>query len=124
MSFVSTLLIALISAGGLQSPVPQLPSGTHELVVIVEDENGGRVPGATVVVRPASSATERIETSDAGGRSAFPGLAPARYLVEVFSTGFRPATSEVDLPAADPLRVRLEAAPVVEEVHVVSASRI
>ncbi|HEX8291023.1 MAG TPA: carboxypeptidase regulatory-like domain-containing protein, partial [Pyrinomonadaceae bacterium] len=55
----------------------------------VSDEFGGVIVGATVTVTDAAGKAKTVVT-DSDGSFAFAGLAPGRYSVRVFSTGFAP----------------------------------
>ena len=92
---------------------------------VVVDGSGGRVAGAAVVIRPEKAApVDRILTTDGEGRFTLGDLAPGRYRISVLADGFAPAALEVDAPLTGSTEIRLEPAPVIAFVPVVSASRV
>jgi hypothetical protein len=77
-----SLLLTGVSTGWAQT------SGTIQ--VIVEDPQGGRLPGVTVTASAADVVTTRQAVSDAEGVATLEALAPsARYTVKASLSGFR-----------------------------------
>ena len=73
----------------------QNPRGS--LVGIVRDQNGGRVPGAVVVVHEVEGVVERQATSDNRGQFSADDLLPGAYQVRVNASGFAAALSVVSI---------------------------
>ena len=92
---------------------------------VVVDASGGRVAGATVVIRSEkASPVDRIVTTDDKGTFTLGDLTPGRYRISVLADGFAPATLTLDAPATTTTEIRLSPAPVIAFVPVVSASRV
>jgi len=81
-------LLAMAIAG----PATAQVATTGTISVIVEDEGGGRVPGAAVTADAVDSVTRRIAVSDERGEAALRQLDPsAGYVLTVALAGFRTA---------------------------------
>jgi len=73
-------------------------SATGQLSGTVEDQNGGRVPGASVTITNSAIALERQVTTDENGNFAVQLLPPGRYRAEVSAQGFNTvALEEIDI---------------------------
>src|SRR5687767_12734228 len=72
----------------------------------VTDQTGQRIPGAVVVLEPASG-PRRESTSDARGEFAFDEVASGRYRVTASIAGFTTGSAEVDVEAGVGRRVTL-----------------
>ena len=88
----------------------------------VRDPSGAVVREAVVVLRATGTAFDRIAQSGSDG-SFHVAVPPGRYIVSVSAAGFATASVEIAVPLTAPIDVRLEPAPVVEQVRVISASR-
>ena len=53
--------------------------GTGRIEGIVRDEQGGVLPGVTIVLRNQDSGVTRTLATESDGRYAFPALAPGQY---------------------------------------------
>lgn len=60
----------------------------------VTDETGGVLPGATIVLRNATTGRDRVVVSDATGQFVVDQLLPGSYGVSVTLSGFEPATRD------------------------------
>jgi beta-lactamase regulating signal transducer with metallopeptidase domain len=64
----------------------------------VEDQTGGRIPGATVTLTDPQTGAQTVVRTNAPGRFSFPDVAPATYDLEVRMSGFK--TTKMSLEAA------------------------
>lgn len=140
----TTMLLVLLGVCGLSMPgrawaqaaAPAAPAAaaapsSRQLTGVVQDEQGGRLPGAVVVAR--SRAVTREATTDADGAFTLR-LPPGRYTLRVESQGFETSTQETEIAAGQDARitVSLKVPPITDAVTVrapdiprnVSASRI
>ncbi len=87
----------------------------------VIDATGGALPGATVTLTDVRATTVTV-AADATGTYVFRGLAPGRYTVRAFLSGFAPyENTEVDIAAgrtSRTLRISLSIAPIKEEITI------
>src|SRR6266542_556182 len=67
--------------------------GTGQIEGVIQDEQGGVVPGATLTFQNQASGVVRTTVSEADGRYRFPALAPGSYALKVELQGL--ATQEV-----------------------------
>jgi TonB family protein len=101
------------------SGVSTLQSGT--LVGVIVDQQGGRLPGARVLV--ASETRGAGTVADAAGRYAITGLPPGTYDVNVSLPGFRRSQDRVDIGVGEMrLNVQLEIGGVTETILVATGS--
>ncbi|MBA3271761.1 MAG: carboxypeptidase regulatory-like domain-containing protein, partial [Acidobacteria bacterium] len=74
----------------------------------VSDETGGVLPGATVVLRSATTNRERVVVTDANGRFTADQMLPGSYAVSVSLSGFESLTRDgVDVGDGGQVRVEL-----------------
>jgi hypothetical protein len=86
----------MLCLAGAVASAQVVTSGT--IVVIIEDEAGARVPGATVTAEAEDSVSKREASSDAEGVATLVKLEPsARYVVTTQMTGFATVRSEAVL---------------------------
>ena len=64
--------------------------GTGQIEGVVEDEQGGVLPGVTVTLRNQASGVQRLAVTQADGRYRFPVLGPGRYTLRAELGGFTP----------------------------------
>lgn len=88
ISILSVVLLLFASSVFAQGPSGQI-SGT------VTDQNGARVPNATVNAINQETAATRTGTTDEEGNFVFTLLPPGKYKVEVTAQGFQKTTVEV-----------------------------
>src|SRR5688572_17391982 len=85
------LALALIIPGFASAQV----STTGTIQVVIEDAQGGRLPGVTVTAKSSDTVTTRTVATDAEGVATLEALAPsARYTVTANLSGFRDITRE------------------------------
>ena len=85
---IGVVLLGLLLTGA--STVWAQVSTTGTIQVIVEDPQGGRLPGVTVTASATDVVTSRQAVSDATGVATLEALAPsARYIVKASLSGFR-----------------------------------
>ncbi len=109
---------------GVLTCLPALAAGQVTTGVVsgaVHDEQGGVIPGATVVLISETRDTRSVPvTTGADGGYSFPNLAPDRYAIEVSMSGFRTArrpglqVSPGDRVGVPPIVVTVGTAEVVE----------
>lgn len=96
-------------------------SGTSTVSGSVTDQTGASVPGATVTLSNVSTGFRRTVTTDNNGNYGFPGIPPAKYKLEVESTGFKKAINNNVQAAVDStatINIALEAGEVSVTVDV------
>src|SRR5437762_3137755 len=86
--FATTLILILLLAPAIAA---QTQSTTGTIEVIVSDQNGAVVPGATIEIKNLDTNFTRTETTDENGRFVALALQPGRYTVTVSKQGFAPA---------------------------------
>ena len=88
------ILLALVVLAFLPLRVrAQNPRGT--LRGIVQDANGGRVPGAKIVVKQTDSSLQREASSDSRGEFRLDDLVPGTYQARASAPGFAEASANV-----------------------------
>jgi iron complex outermembrane receptor protein len=95
--------IAIVVFVRAASPVPLHAQQKDSAVIsgTVQDQVGGAVQNATVVVRSESSRLETRSTTDQAGKFSIPNLAPGDYTVEVSAAGFAMASRQGVKAAAE-----------------------
>lgn len=117
-------LIRLFAVFAFSVGVVQAQSITSTITGVVTDGTGAVVPGANVTVtNNATGVVVNVSTNDEGVFNA-PTLRPDAYTMQVQLQGFKTATREVVLPAAQTLRLdfALETGDVAETVLVESST--
>jgi hypothetical protein len=109
------LALFVLGAAALRA---QTPSGS--LRGEVQDQNGGRVPGATISVESRGSDLKREGKSDERGEFRVNALLPGPYHVVVTAEGFAPASAEVSVVVSTvrDIAVMLKPAAVEQTVNV------
>jgi outer membrane receptor for ferrienterochelin and colicins len=119
LATLALLLAALSSPLHAQStPPPWTLAGR------VLDASGAAVPGATVAAVNTATGLERLATSDANGQFAVSGLTGRVYRVTASLPGFEAARLDAVESSTAPLTLVLKPAARIEQVTVVSASRV
>ena len=86
-------LVALISLFAVALPArAQVAAG--EITGIIQDQDGGAVPGATVTVTNIATNHQRIVTSTGDGVYTAASLAPGNYRIDIELAGFKPIRRE------------------------------
>jgi outer membrane receptor for ferrienterochelin and colicin len=102
--FATTLILILLLVPAIAA---QTQSTTGTIEVLVSDQNGAVVPGATVEIRNLDTNSIRTETTDENGRFLALALQPGRYTVTVTKQGFAPAVfKETTLTVGQQLPLR------------------
>lgn len=136
-SWFLRLVFALVILTACSAALAQL--GTGQIEGTISDPSGAVIPGATVTIRNLDTGSERVLTTDSGGRYRAVALPPGPYSVKVEHTGFQPlersglnvvvgTTISIDLTlevkaVAEAVTVT-EAAPVVEPEKTEVASTV
>jgi len=90
---LGVLVLGLMAAAA--SPALAQVSTTGSIQVVLEDQQGGRLPGVTVTAAASDVVTTRTAVSDAEGVATLEALAPsALYTVRATLSGFRDLTRE------------------------------
>ena len=76
-----------------------------QLSGVVRDGSGAVVPGATIVVRQASSNFERLIDSGRDGRLSLTPIDSGEYDVEVIAAGFALLQAKVSVPGGKPMEL-------------------
>lgn len=85
----STLMVLLtIAAIGLFQEPAQAQTDQGRIVGTVRDQNGGLVPGASVVVKNDRTGEERTATANGEGGYIVPALRASEYTITVMATNF------------------------------------
>jgi hypothetical protein len=119
---LAVLICALVSA-------PAFGQGgvTSSITGIVVDQDGGVVPGATVVATNESTGGTYTVTSAANGTFIIPSILPGTYTVTVTLQGFKQSINKgIAVTAGEPgnVRARLELGGVTETVVVEGATQM
>lgn len=103
-------------------------STTGTIQVVVEDKDGGRLPGVTVTAEAADSVTKRTAVTDTTGTASLEALAPSsQYKITTSLSGFADQVRENVLVRSGQtvsLNVTLQIAGLTESVQVTAASPI
>ena len=128
LSRTSRWLGVLCLVAGLASAGPARgQSDTGSLRVLVLDQTGAVVPGATVTLRNVGTAAPREAVSDGEGYVTFTPLTRGRYDVRVDLSGFRTVEFtdvDIDVNEREFVRVALDAAAAAETVQVTAQRAI
>jgi hypothetical protein len=123
-----SLALAVLALAAFGRPAVAQVTETGTIEILVQDQGGLPIPGASVVASAADSITKREGVTDAEGRAVLVGLAPsAQYIVTTELTGFRPTRNENVLVRSGQtatLRISLAVGGVTEQVQVTADSPI
>ena len=101
---LQTVVCGLLSAGACSITASAQPA--QQLSGVVRDATASVLPGVTVTVTGATTASPRTVTTDVQGRYELDALPAGRYLVTATLVGFDPQTISVDV-TGDPAVVDL-----------------
>jgi hypothetical protein len=122
LSFLAVLGVLL----ALPAPAAAQVSTTGTIEVVIEDTNGGRLPGVTVTARAADTVTTRTAVTNEQGVATLEALAPsAMYIITTELSGFQTQTLENVLVRSGQtasVRFTLAVAGVTEQLTVTAAS--
>jgi len=123
-----SLAVAVLALAAFGRPAAAQVTETGTIEILVQDQGGLPIPGASVVASAADSITKREGVTDAEGRAVLVGLAPsAQYIVATELAGFRPTRNENVLVRSGQtatLRIALAVGGVTEQVQVTAESPI
>jgi Carboxypeptidase regulatory-like domain len=126
--FAGSLAVALVALLAGWTPAAAQVTETGTIEVMILDQGGLPIPGATVTASAEDSVTKREGISDSEGRVLLVGLAPsARYVVTTQLSGFRSARNENVLVRSGQtasLRISLQVGGISEQVQVTAESPI
>jgi Carboxypeptidase regulatory-like domain len=126
--FARSMALAALATVAIGYPAAAQVTETGTIEVLVQDQGGLAIPGATVTATAADSVTKREAATDAEGRALLVGLAPsAQYVVTTELAGFRPTRNENVLVRSGQtatLRISLAVGGVTEQVEVTADSPI
>ena len=118
----TSLALAVLAIAAFGRPAVAQVTETGTIEIIVQDQGGLAIPGATVTATAADTVTKRDAVTDSEGRALLVGLAPStQYVVTTEIAGFRPARNENVLVRSGQtvtLRVGLAVGGVTEQVQV------
>lgn len=114
--------LALLMSMGAAVPALAQVATTGSIVVVVEGQDGSRLPGAVISASSADSISRREATTDASGEARLTGLEPsAKYVLTVTMSGFNTLKQEKVLVRSGQttnLRFGLSISQVAEEITV------
>ena len=105
----------------LLSPLSRGQNSTASLRGVVQDQSGGRVAGARVVVQLTGSSITREATANSRGEFRIDSLLPGSYHLSVTAKGFEEATSDVNAAVSEArdVTITLKIASTTQTVNVV-----
>ncbi len=105
----------------LLSPLSRGQNSTASLRGVVQDQSGGRVTGARVVVQLTGSSITREATANSRGEFRIDSLLPGSYHLSVTAKGFEEATSDVNAAVSEArdVTITLKIASTTQTVNVV-----
>ncbi len=107
MALLVSLGLALATLAEGSDP----PFTRAHLSGLVLDSTGASIASASLILREAGTAGERLATSDREGRYLFSEVPPGRHTLEVVATGFSLAQKTVELQPGDSLSLDLTLEP-------------
>ena len=117
----AVLFAGFVAIGVLMTGALRAQNSTGTLRGVVQDQSGGRVPGARVVVQLTGSSITREATANDHGEFRIDSLLPGSYYLTVTAKGFVEATSDVNaaVSQARDVTITLKVASTPETVNVV-----
>src|SRR5215470_11181173 len=100
-------------------------AGTGQVVGTVTDPSGAAIAGATATLRDITTGSERVSTTNEGGRYNFPNVEPGKYTLTISKEGFRAtkfSEQQVVVGETRTLDVKLEIGSNTEIVEVVATN--
>src|SRR5688572_18656387 len=105
----------------LASAASAFSQSTFDFGGRVTDANGHGVAGASVFLERTDIRFSRSITTANDGSYIFSELAPGRYDLKVFASGFTKDTSEINVPVSKPLDIELRPGQIAVEISVTSS---
>ena len=87
-----TMLLLVVSIGGLMSPAAVAQQATASINGVVKDPTGAAVANAQVQLTNVNTAVVRTTTTNTDGIYAFPTVVPGAYTMRVSASGFTTIT--------------------------------
>jgi Carboxypeptidase regulatory-like domain len=83
-----TMLLLVVSIGGLVSPAVVAQQATAAINGVVKDQTGAAIPNARVDLTNVNTAVVRTTSTNSDGLYAFPSVLPGAYSLQVSASGF------------------------------------
>jgi len=108
------------------SAIPLFAQTYGEITGHISDPSGAAVPGAKISLTNVATNAVRMAESTASGVYTFPAVAPGLYTVKVEETGFKTASSNVQVQVQQWVRLdfTLELGQVSETVEVLASAQM
>src|SRR3989442_9839148 len=99
---------------------------TADVVGVVMDSAGGRLPGVTITARNVATGQQQTAATDSQGNFQILRLAPGRYQISAALDGFRTIVNDVELAIGDRYRFdpRMEIGVISEQILVTGESPV
>src|SRR5881396_3371702 len=112
-------LFAVVALLVIAAPVAAQGT-TADVVGVVMDSSGGRLPGATIAARNVATGQQQTAATDSQGNFQILRLAPGRYQISAALDGFRTIVNDVELAIGDRYRFdpRMEIGVISEQILV------
>src|SRR4029450_4657218 len=124
-SGILAVCAAAVFAFLIATPTASAQVAAGEITGIIQDQNRGAVPGATVTVTNIATNLQRVVASSGDGVYTAASLTPGAYRIEVAISGFKPVRREgVRLSTGEKARIDfdLTIGDIREKVAVVGAA--
>src|SRR2546422_6095268 len=118
-------LFAVVALLVIAAPVAAQVT-TADVVGVVMDSSGGRLPGVTITARNVATGQQQTAATDSQGNLQILRLAPGRYQISAALDGFRTIVNDVELAIGDRYRFdpRMEIGVISEQILVTGESPV
>jgi outer membrane receptor protein involved in Fe transport len=118
-------LFAVVALLVIAAPVAAQVT-TADVVGVVMDSSGGRLPGVTIAARNVATGQQQTAATDSQGNFQILRLAPGRYQISAALDGFRTIVNDVELAIGDRYRFdpRMEIGVISEQILVTGESPV
>src|SRR6267378_43259 len=118
-------VVALLVISGWAAPVAAQVT-TADVVGVVMDSSGGRLPGVTITARNVATGQQQTAATDSQGNFQILRLAPGRHQISAALDGFRTIVNDVELAIGDRYRFdpRMEIGVISEQILVTGESPV
>src|SRR6266567_1622691 len=89
-----TMLLLVVSIGGLVSPAAVAQQATAAINGVVTDQTGAALPNARVDLTNVNTSVVRTTSTNTNGVYAFPSVVPGAYTLKASAPGFTTVTQE------------------------------
>ncbi len=120
MTCVLLALTVSLLAPPSAMPAVGAPAPVYVVRGKVADPSGGVIAGAAVTLRDTRLGVERHRTTTATGEFVFDNVPEGGYVIVALADGFAPATIQIEVTAGLSVNLRLDPAPVSEQITVAS----